>query len=70
MFDGIAQWREKQAKEAGATPTGILSDRILHLLAAERPCSIEELAEIEGIGSVYSRRLGLQILEITCLDEE
>lgn len=70
VFDGIVQWREQQAEKARTAPTGILSDRILHLLAAERPCSIEELAEIEGIGSVYARRFGLKILEITCLDEK
>ena len=70
VFDGIVRWREQHAKGAQVAPTAVLNDRTIHLLAAERPCSIEELAELEGVGSGRARRFGLEILEITCLDEK
>lgn len=69
VFDGIVRWREQHAKAARVAPTAVLSDRATRLLAAERPCSIDELAEMEGVGPGRARRFGLEILEITCLDE-
>ena len=69
VFDGVVRWRDQHAKIARVAPTAVLSDRAIRLLAAERPCSIDELAELEGVGAGRARRFGLEILEITCLDE-
>ena len=51
------------------SPTAVLSDRAVEALSIERPCRMDELADIEGIGQSKARRFGLKLLEITCLDE-
>ena len=67
--DQLLIWREDWANKADIAPSAVLSDRTVEALAEERPCRMDELASIEGIGPSKARRFGLKLLEITCLDE-
>ena len=67
--DQLLIWREDWAEKAHVSPTAVLSDRAVEALSIERPCRMDELADIEGIGQSKARRFGLKLLEITCLDE-
>jgi len=67
--DQLRLWREDAATSVRVAPTAVLPDRALEQLAIERPCRMDELAAIDGIGQSRARRFGLKILEITCLDE-
>lgn len=67
--DQLLIWREDWAAKANIAPTAVLSDRTVEALATERPCRMDDLADIEGMGQSRARRFGLKLLEITCLDE-
>ncbi len=67
--DALVKWREHAALTARVTPTAVLSDAAVDTLATERPCTMADLAAIPGVGPGRARRLGLQLLELTCLDE-
>ncbi|MDG1876398.1 MAG: ATP-dependent DNA helicase UvrD2 [Acidimicrobiales bacterium] len=67
--DQLLLWRKDTADRAKVAPTAVLSDRTVERLSIERPCRMDELAAIEGIGQSRARRFGLKLLEITCLDE-
>ena len=67
--DQLLLWREDAAAKAMVAPTAVLSDRTVEQLSIERPCRMDELAAIEGMGQSRARRFGLKLLEITCLDE-
>lgn len=67
--DQLLLWREDAAVRAKVAPAAVLSDRAIEQLSVERPCRMDELAAIEGIGQSRARRFGLRLLEITCLDE-
>lgn len=67
--DQLLLWRDDMAAQAKVAPTAVLSDRTVEQLSIERPCRLDELAAIEGIGQSRARRFGLKLLEITCLDE-
>ncbi len=67
--DALEQWREHAARTARVAPSAVLNDDTVNTLANERPCTIEALEAISGVGPSKARRFGLQLLEITCLDE-
>lgn len=67
--DQLLLWRDDAAARAKVAPAAVLPDRTIERLSIERPCRMDELAEIDGIGQSRARRFGLKLLEITCLDE-
>ena len=67
--DQLLIWREDWATKADIAPTAVLTDRTVEALAEARPCRMDELAAIDGVGPSKARRFGLKLLEITCLDE-
>ena len=67
--DALEKWREHAATTARVAPAAVLSDAAVDTLATERPCTIEELEAVSGVGPGKARRFGLRLLEITCLDE-
>ena len=69
VHDELLIWRDDTAKISDVAPTAVLSDRAVAELARTRPCNLDELATIGGIGMSRARRFGLKLLEITCLDE-
>jgi len=67
--DALEKWREHAATTARVAPAAVLSDAAVDTLATQRPCTIEELEAVSGVGPGKARRFGLGLLEITCLDE-
>ena len=67
--DQLLLWREDAAQRANVAPTAVLSDWTVEQLSIERPCRMDELAAIDGMGQSRARRFGLKLLEITCLDD-
>ncbi|MGA0236843.1 MAG: ATP-dependent helicase [Acidimicrobiales bacterium] len=67
--DQLLLWREDAAERARVAPTAVLSDWTVEQLSIERPCRMDELAAIDGMGQSRARRFGLKLLEITCLDD-
>ena len=49
-FEALRAWRAEQARQAGVPPYVILHDRTLREIARRRPATLEELADIPGIG--------------------
>lgn len=50
-FAALRAWRAEQARAAGVPPYVILHDRTLREIARRRPATLEDLAEIPGIGT-------------------
>ncbi len=69
VLDQLLVWRDDTARAINISPTAILSDQTVGELSQQRPCNIDQLAAIAGVGATKARRFGLRLLEITCLDE-
>jgi DNA helicase-2/ATP-dependent DNA helicase PcrA len=54
----LLRWREEQAHAARVEPTAVLDDEVLERVAALRPASHRELAEVPGVGRLLASRLG------------
>lgn len=59
----LREWRRAAARAAQVEPTLLCSDATLAGIARHRPTSIEELADIAGVGPMLTRRAGTRILE-------
>jgi DNA helicase-2/ATP-dependent DNA helicase PcrA len=60
----LGEWRQRAAAASGLPPQAVCTDEALAAVAALRPTSIEELAEIDGIGPMAARRLGPRLLAV------
>ncbi len=58
LFERLRKLRLRLAQEQDVPPYIILSDTVLHSLAARRPKNIEELGQISGIGEYKKQRYG------------
>ncbi len=67
--DVLEKWRDHAAVTADVAPSAVLSDAAIDTLATLRPCTISDLAAVPGVGPGKAHRFGLQLLELTCLDE-
>jgi len=61
-FEELVSWRSHMARVSGVDPRLICPDEILHRLAQRRPNSVQELEEIEGLGSPLISRTGPAII--------
>lgn len=55
-------WREDAARAARVEPETLVDDRLLAAIAAERPRSTDELANIPGMGRLLAARVGDSLL--------
>jgi len=65
IVTSLEAWRERAANAARVAPTAVLSDDALRSIAEQRPASIDELAEVPGVGAGKARRFGPRLLEIS-----
>ena len=65
VFEALRVWRAEQAKAQRVPPYVIFHDTVLREIAAVRPASIDELAQIKGVGSSKLQRYGAAVLGIT-----
>jgi len=63
-FDVLRAFRLRLAETQGVPPYIIFHDTTLHEMAAARPQSLDELAEISGVGEKKLERYGDEFLQI------
>jgi ATP-dependent DNA helicase RecQ len=63
LFDALREARRKLANDAGVPPYVIFHDSTLREIAARKPRSLSELAEVQGVGAVKLERYGQTMLD-------
>jgi DNA helicase-2/ATP-dependent DNA helicase PcrA len=64
VLDAMHAWRSAAARAAGVAPGLVLPDAVLMAIAAQRPTSIDELADVPGVGRLMANRFGPRLLEV------
>jgi ATP-dependent DNA helicase RecQ len=62
LFDRLRHWRAAEAKTQAVPPYVIFHDSVLREIAAIRPATLDELAEIKGVGASKLHRYGDAVL--------
>ncbi len=62
-FAALRAWRKREASTQGVPPYVIFHDSVLQELAAQCPASLDDLAEVRGIGASKLRRYGAAVLQ-------
>ncbi len=65
LFDALRLHRSELAREQSVPPYVILHDKTLHAICEMRPQSLDQLAEVPGIGASKLERYGDELLRIT-----
>jgi ribonuclease D len=60
----LHEWRDQQARSRDIPPFKILGNKVLMAMAEDPPSELEELAEIEGLGSRAMRSWGRALLRV------
>lgn len=64
LFGRLRQWRMKVAESSGVPPFVVAHNKVLINIANSNPQSIEELADVAGVGAKFMQKYGNKILEI------
>ena len=64
VLAALKAWRLAQARDQGVPPYVVFHDRTLAELAAQRPTTREQLAEVAGIGAAKLERYGDALLAV------
>ena len=64
LFDALRAHRRALAEQQGVPPYVIFHDASLAEMAARRPCSLDEFAEIPGVGAAKLERYGETFVEL------
>ena len=64
LFEELRLLRKKLADQQAIPAYIVLSDKTLHLLVAQRPTTIEEFGQINGIGDYKKDRYGKEFVEV------
>jgi ATP-dependent DNA helicase RecQ len=62
LFDALREARRRIAAESGVPPYVIFHDSTLREIAAKKPCNLNELSEVQGVGVVKLERYGEAML--------
>jgi DNA helicase-2/ATP-dependent DNA helicase PcrA len=60
----LREWRSERAKADNVPPYVVFHDSVLHAIAAARPSSLGELAQISGVGPAKLERYGDEVLAL------
>lgn len=63
-FQSLREWRRRVAEARGVAPDLILPNTVLRALATRNPQTLEELAEVDGIGPWACETWGQEILQV------
>jgi ATP-dependent DNA helicase RecQ len=63
-FAALRAWRRQEAQAQGLPPYVVFQDRTLQEIAAQRPDSLDALAQIPGVGATKLERYGAEVLEV------
>jgi ATP-dependent DNA helicase RecQ len=64
LFEALRAKRRALAAERGVPPYVVFHDSVLRAMAAERPASLEALAEISGVGAAKREAYGESFLAV------
>ena len=64
LFEELRILRKRLADQQAIPAYIVLSDKTLHLLAAQKPQSIEAFGEVSGIGAFKKDRYGKDFVEV------
>ena len=64
IFRILAQWRRKLAQESKMPPYTVFGDKTLKLIAKHQPGSLDEMAQIHGVGPAKLEKYGAEVLEL------
>ena len=64
LFEDLRILRKRLADQQAIPAYIVLSDKTLHLLVAQRPTTIEEFGQINGIGDYKKDRYGKEFVEV------
>jgi DNA helicase II / ATP-dependent DNA helicase PcrA len=64
----LREWRLERAKADNVPPYVVFHDSVLHAIAAARPSSLGELAQIAGVGPAKLERYGADVLALVGAD--
>ncbi len=64
LFEALRTLRKRLADQEALTAYIVLSDKVLHLLSASRPTTIEEFGNISGIGEYKKKKYGKEFVEL------
>jgi ATP-dependent DNA helicase RecQ len=62
LFTRLRTWRAEVAKEHGVPAYVVFHDGTLRSIAQQRPASLDELAQVSGVGSAKLERYGTAVL--------
>ena len=63
LFEELRVLRKELADQQGIPPYIVLTDKTLHLIAAQRPTTIEEFGLVSGIGEYKKNKYGKEFIE-------
>lgn len=63
-FEALRQWRREEAQSADVPAYVVFTDATLTAIAEARPASLEELAELAGVGPSKLERYGEAVLSV------
>ncbi|WP_025690665.1 HRDC domain-containing protein [Paenibacillus zanthoxyli] len=69
VYEELCAWRRKRASLEHKAPYLLASNRLLRLLSAYLPQSLEELLQIPGVGEAKAEQYGQELLAITSAAE-
>ena len=64
LFEDLRTLRKRLADQEALPAYIVLSDKLLHLLSASRPTTIEEFGNISGIGEYKKKKYGKEFVEL------
>ena len=64
LFEDLRTLRKRLADQEALPAYIVLSDKVLHLLSASRPTTIEEFGNISGIGEYKKKKYGKEFVEL------
>ena len=64
LFEALRTLRKRLADQEALPAYIVLSDKVLHLLSASRPTTIEEFGNISGIGEYKQKKYGKEFVEL------
>lgn len=64
LFDSLKAWRSAEAKKQSVPPYVIFHDSVLREIASGTPTTLDDLAEVKGVGGSKLTRYGAAVLAI------
>ena len=64
LFEELRALRKRLADEQSIPPYIVLTDKTLHLLAAQRPMTLDEFGNVSGIGEYKKEKYGQEFVDV------